>query len=180
MKWYEHGGQVNRAEVPWVVEMEVTMLRARRVMEGVSVLVLCAMLASSIEGCTAIGFAVGAGSDSRAGKGGPELLMKVKVGRPVTLFLRDGRRLEGRFSGWSGDAGAASSAADGLPLREESVKLATRSGEVTIHAEEIARVSVSVSRGKVTGLLAGAAMDALAIAVFAYGMEGMVASALGE
>jgi len=155
-------------------------IRVRRVMEGASVLVLCAMLASSIEGCTAIGFAMGARADSRAGKGGPELLTKVKVGRQVTLFLRDGRKLEGRFSGWSRDSGAASLVADSMPPREESVKLATRSGEVTINAEEIARVSVSVSRGKVTGLLAGAAVDALAIAVFAYGMEGMVASAYGE
>jgi hypothetical protein len=155
------------------MEMEVAM-RARRVMKGATVLVLCVMLASSIEGCTAIGFAVGAGADSRAGKGGPELLMKVKVGRRVTLFLRDGRRLEGRFSGWSRDSGAVSSAADSLPLRGESVKLATRSGEVTIHAEEIARVSVSVSHGKVTGLLAGAAIDALAIAASAYFMTHMV------
>ena len=174
MKWYEHGGQVNWAKVPWVMEMEVAM-RARRVMEGASALVLCALLASSIEGCTAIGFAVGAGADSRAGKGGPEFLMEVKVGRPVTLFLRDGRKLEGRFLGWSRDSGAASSAADSLPLRGESVKLATRSGEVTTHASEIAMVSVSVSRGKVTGLLIGAAADALAISVFVYGMQQAVA-----
>ena len=155
-------------------------IRARRVMEGVSVLVLCAMLASSIEGCTAIGFAVGARADSRAGNGGPELLMQVKVGRPVTLFLRDGRKLEGRFAGWSRDSAAASSAADNMPLREESVKLATRSGEVTIHAEEIAKVSISVSRGKVTGLLIGATVDALAAALAAVMMEGMVASAWGQ
>lgn len=151
-------------------------MRARRVMEGATVLALCLMLASSIEGCTAIGLAMGARADSRAGKGGPELLMKVKVGRPVTLFLRDGRKLEGRFSGWSRDSGASSSAADSLPLRGESVKLATRSGEVTTHASEIARVSVSVSRGKVTGLLIGAAADALAISVFVYGMQQGVAS----
>jgi hypothetical protein len=179
MKWYEHGGQVNRAKVPWVMEMEVAM-RARRVMKGATVLVLCVMLASSIEGRTAIAFAVGARADSRTGKGGPELLMKVKVGRPVTLFLRDGRKLEGRFSGWSRDSGAASSVANSMPLREESVKLATRSGEVTIHAEEIARVSISVSRGKVTGLLVGAAVDALAISAFIYGMEHSVASAHGQ
>jgi len=151
-------------------------MRARRVMESASILMLCAMLASSIEGCTAIGFAVGARVDSRAGKGGPELLTKVKVGRPVTLFLRDGRKLEGRFSGWSRDSGAALSVADSMPLREESVKLVTRSGEVTIHAEEIARVSVSVSRGKVTGLLAGAAVDALAIAASVYFISSVVNS----
>jgi len=155
-------------------------VRARRVMKGATVLVLCVMLASSIEGCTAIGYAVGARADSRTGKGGPELLMKVKVGRPVTLFLLDGRKLEGRFSGWSRDSGVVSSAADSLPLRKESVKLATASGEVTIHAEEIARVSVSVSRGKVTGLLVGAAVDALAISAFIYGMEQSVASAYGQ
>jgi hypothetical protein len=149
-------------------------------MKDATVLVLCVMLASSIEGCTAIGYAVGARVDSRAGKGGPELLMKVKVGRPVTLFLRDGRKLEGRFSGWSRDSGVASSAADSEPLREQSVKLATRSGEVTIHAEMIARVSVSVSSGKVTGLVVGAALDALAIAAFISGMEHSVASAYGQ
>ncbi len=157
-----------------------TGIRARRVMEGTCVLVLCAMLASSIEGCTAIGFGVGAMADSRAGKGGPELLMNVKVGRWVTLFLRDGRKLEGRFSGWSRDSEAASSVADSKPLREESVKLATRSGEVTIHPEEIARVSVSVSRGKVIGLLVGAAVDALAIVAFAYSMEHMFESSNWE
>jgi hypothetical protein len=113
-------------------------------------------------------------------EGGLEVLMNVKVGRPVTLFLRDGRQLEGRFSGWSRESGAFSSAADSLQLRGESVKLATRSGEVTTRALEIARVSVSVSRGKVTGLLIGAAVDALVIAVAAYGMNGMVASSLGD
>lgn len=151
-------------------------MRARRVMKAATVLVLCVVLASSIEGCTAIGFAIGAQADSRAGKGGPELLTNEKVGRPVTLFLRDGRRLEGRFSGWSRDSALASSADDSLPLRGESVKLATRSGEVTIHAQEIARVSVSVSRGKVAGLLAGAALDALTIAAFVYLIEGVVSS----
>jgi len=156
-------------------------MRTRRVMEGATVLVLCAMLASSIDGCTAIGFAIGARADSRAGKGGPELLMKVKVGRPVTLFLRDGRELEGRFSGWSRDSVVSSSAADTLPLREESVKLATGSGEVTTHIDEIARVSVSVSRGRITGLLVGAAVDVLAISAFIYGIQQMVASSnLGD
>jgi len=155
-------------------------MRARRVTKDATVLVLCVMLASSIEGCTAIGFAIGAQADSRNGKGGPELLMKVKVGREVTLFLRDGRKLEGRFSGWSTDSGVASSAADSLPLRQESVKLATRSGDVTIHTADIAKVSVSVSRGKVTGLLVGAALDALAISAFIYGTEHAVASVYGQ
>ena len=105
--------------------------------------------------------------------------MKAKVGQPVTLFLRDSRTLEGRFSGWSRDSGVASSAADGLPLPKESVKLATGGGEVTIPAGDIARVSVSVSRGKVTGLLVGAALDALAIFAFIYGMEQSTTSAYG-
>jgi len=151
-------------------------IRARRVMAGATVLMLCAMLASSIEGCTAIGFAIGASVDSRAGKGGPELLMNVEVGRRVTLFLRDGRRFDGQFAGWSRDSAAASPAADSLSLREESVRLATESGEVTIHAEEIERVSISVSRGKVTGLLAGAAVDAIVISAFVYSMQHIVGS----
>lgn len=155
-------------------------MRTRRVVRGASVLVLCVMLASSIEGCTAIGFAIGARADSRAGKGGPELLTKVQVGQPVTLFLRDDRKLEGRFSGWSRDSGVTSSTADSLSLGEESVKLATRSGEVAIPAEEIAGVSISVSRGKVTGLLAGAALDALAILLLFYATEHMVSSAFGQ
>jgi hypothetical protein len=148
--------------------------------KGATVLVLCVILASSIDGCTAIGFAIGARADSRTGRGGPELLMNVKVGRPVTLYLRDGRKLAGRFAGWSADSGVASSATASFPLREASVKLATRSGEVTIHADEIARVSVSVSRGKVTGLLVGAALDALAISAFSYGVERSVSSAYGD
>jgi len=94
----------------------------------------------------------------------------------VTLFLRDGRKLEGRFSGWSRDSAATSSAADSMPLREESVKLATTTGEVTIHAEEIARVSISASRGKVTGLLTGAAVDAIAIVATVYLISSMVSS----
>jgi len=161
------------------MEMEVALL-ASRMMKGATVLVLCVMLASSIESCTAIGFAVGARADSRTGKGGPELLMKVKVGQRVTLFLRDGRKLEGRFSAWSRDSGVASAAADSLPLRTASVKLATGGGEVTIPAEEIARVSVSVNRGKVRGLLVGAALDAVAISAFIFGMEHSVRSAYGN
>ncbi len=155
-------------------------MRDRRVMKGAAILAMWVMLASSIEGCTAIGFAVGARADSRNGKGGPELLMKVKVGRPVTLFLKDGRKLEGRFSGWSRDSEIAASEANSLPLRAESVRLATGRGEVTVHAEEISRVSVSVSRGKITGLLAGVALDALVAAAFAYGMEGAVSSSFGQ
>ncbi len=152
-------------------------MRDQRVMKGAAVLVLCVMLTSSIEGCTAIGYAIGARADSRTGKGGPELLMKVKVGQPVTLFLRDGRTLEGRFSGWSRDSEVAASAADDVRLQGESVKVATGSGEVMIHAEKIAGVSVKVSRGKVTGLLVGAALDVLAISAFVYGMNQSVESA---
>jgi hypothetical protein len=149
-------------------------------MKGAAILVLCIMLASAIDGCTAIGFAVGARADSRNGKGGPELLMQVKVGQRVTLFLHDGRKLEGRFSGWSRDSVVASSAADSLLPRKGSVKLASGSGEVTIRPEEIASVSISVNRGKVTGLLVGAALDALAILAFFYGIEQSTTSVYGK
>lgn len=155
-------------------------MRIPRVMKSATMLVLCIMLASAIAGCTAIGYAVGARADSRNGKGGLERLIQVKVGQPVTLFLHDGRKLEGRFSGWSRDPGVASSAADSLPLRKESVKLASGSGEVTVHPEEIAIVSISVNRGKVTGLLVGAALDALVLSAFVYGMEQSTSSAYGQ
>lgn len=155
-------------------------LRARRVMRGATALMLCAMLASTIEGCTAIGFAVGAASDARAGRGGPELLTAVKAGRPVTLLLRDGRKLQGRFAGWARDSVVAAPTADSLHPRWESVRLATGSGEVTIHTREIEKVYLSVSRGKVTGLLAGAAVDAVLVAGFVWFIEGAVASSWGE
>lgn len=60
------------------------------------------------------------------------------------------------------------------------MRLATSGGEVMIHAEEIERVSVSVNRGKVTGLLVGAAVDALAISAFVYGIDRSVASSYGQ
>lgn len=94
----------------------------------------------------------------------------------MTLFLRDGRRLEGRFTGWSRDSGGVSPEAGRRAPGVESVKLATSSGEITIRAEEIARASIRVSRGKVQGLLIGAAVDALVISVFIYGMQKSVAS----
>lgn len=159
--------------------MEVAM-QARRAMRGATALVLCAALASSLDGCTAIGFAVGARADSRAGSGGPELLVQVKVGHPVTLFLRDGRRLDGRFSGWSRDSGGVASPGRGVPLRGDSVRLATSTGEVAVHAEEIASVLVSVNRGRVTGLLVGAALDAIAITAFVFGMEKSTEAAYGQ
>ena len=96
-----------------------------------------AALAVHVQGCTAIGFAIGAATDAGSGTGGPALLLDVKVGRPVTLLLWDGSTLEGRFAGWARDS------ADSLPSpriispRGATVRLATRRGEITVPASAI-------------------------------------------
>jgi hypothetical protein len=136
---------------------------ARRMLALAAIGVLCVTLAVHVQGCTAIGFMIGAAVDARDGSGGAALLLDVKVGRPVTLLLWDGRTLEGRFAGWSRDStDSLASTGIGSP-RGATVRLATQRGEIAVPAENIAKVSVTVNNGKIGGLLAGLAVDALVI-----------------
>jgi hypothetical protein len=136
---------------------------ARRILLFAAIGALCVALAVHVQGCTAIGFAIGAASDARNGSGGPALLLDVKVGRPVTLLLWDGRTLEGRFAGWSRDSVDSLAPARIVAPRGATVRLATRSGEIAVPTEDIAKVSVTVNGGKVGGLLIGLAVDAMVV-----------------
>jgi hypothetical protein len=141
----------------------------RRMLVLAAIGALCIALAVNVQGCTAIGFAIGAAADARDGSGGPALLLDVKVGRPVTLLLWDGRTLEGRFAGWSRDSVDSLALTDSLAStrtsspRGATVRLATDRGEIAVPAESIAKVSVTVNRGKIGGLLTGLAADAIVI-----------------
>ncbi len=135
----------------------------RRMWTLAAIGLLCVAMAVNLQGCTAVGFAVGAAADAQEGSGGPALLLSVKTGRPVTLTLWDGRSLEGRFAGWSRDTAVAIAAADSIYPRGATVRLATRDGELRIPAERIAKVTISVNSRKFVGLLIGLAADALVI-----------------
>jgi hypothetical protein len=135
----------------------------RRMLVLAAIGALCVALAVQIQGCTAIGFAIGSAVDARDGSGGPALLLDVKVGRPVTLLLWDSRTLEGRFAGWSRDSTDSLASARIISPRGATVRLATRSGEIAVPAENIAKVTISANSGKIGGLLAGLAVDALVI-----------------
>jgi hypothetical protein len=124
---------------------------------------LCVALAVHVQGCTAIGLAIGTAADARNGSGGPALLLDVKVGRPVTLLLWDGRTLEGRFAGWSRDSADSLASTRSISPRGATVRLATKRGEITVPAENIAKVSVTVNSGTIGGLLTGLAVDAMVI-----------------
>ena len=130
---------------------------------------VCALLAAlsvHVEGCTAIGFAIGASADAHHESGGAALLLGVKVGRQVSLLLWNGHKLEGRFAGWSHDSATATAIApaDTVSPRGMTVRLATSGGEVAIPAENIAKVTTEVNGGKLAGLLVGLAADAMVIA----------------
>ena len=58
-----------------------------------AILALCVALSVHVEGCTVIGYAIGASADAQHGTGGPAILLSVKVGRAVTLHLLTGDAL---------------------------------------------------------------------------------------
>lgn len=127
-----------------------------------------------LAGCTAIGFGVGAMVDMSSGKGPAIRLATVPNGRRVTLWLQDGREVHGRFLG-TRDSLATDVAADPQPDRWTAegrglrpvLLVSTHSGTEQIPAASVRRVSVPVMRGKVIGMLGGAAVDALML-VLAY------------
>jgi hypothetical protein len=136
---------------------------ARRMLGLAAIGALCLALAVHVQGCTALGFTIGALADARAGSGSPALLLEVKVGRPVTLLLWDGRTLEGRFAGWSRDSVDSLATTHMISARGATVRLATQGGEIALPAEDIAKVTISVSQGKIAGTLTGLAVDAAVI-----------------
>jgi hypothetical protein len=135
----------------------------RRIILVGAVIALCAPLIVSLQSCTVIGLSIGAAADARNGTGGPGLLMSVQVGRPVTLTLWNGRVLQGRFAGWSRDSSAAFASTDSIAPVGAMVRLQTGSGEIQVPTESIAKVEISVSRGKIGGALVGLAADVMVV-----------------
>jgi hypothetical protein len=137
-----------------------------------ALLAIGALIVSS--GCTAVGFGAGALSDMSRGKGPPSSLWRVRSGVSITMWLRDGRKLDGVFRGHrSSSAGAAAperpAGTDSLAGPRRAVILVdTKQGAQEIPFDDILRVSVPVASGKVIGTLLGLGLDTLfVLAAFA-------------
>ena len=133
-----------------------------------AVLVVLSVLASmQLSGCTAIGYGIGALVDRSDGRRMADPIVRVPTGTRVTIRLRDGRQLRGRFLGRRDASGATPSpaAAGGSGASAGSppavILLGTNQGTQQVPIEEVDRVSAQVTRGKLTGAIAGAALDAL-------------------
>ena len=142
-------------------------------------LALVAITALLMTGCTAIGFGVGALVDRSEGKGPATRLAPVHTGSRVTLWLSDGRRLEGRLLG-SRDSlseippSAASIRRElpNVPLRAVLL-MGTNRGVEQIPIPDVTRVSVPVAGGKVAGSISGLALDVCMLFVFAQWLAAM-------
>ena len=151
----------------------------RRRLASLALVVLGALISIQLTGCTAIGFGIGALTDRANGKGTANRLVTVHTGTSVTMWLRDGRRLDGRFLGSRdslsetpltqqpiGDAGSAP------PLRAVLL-VGTNRGIQQILTQDVSRVSVPVMHGKVIGLISGLALDALFVYAIYQAAEGI-------
>ena len=122
-------------------------------------------------GCTAIGFGAGALIDMTSGKGPPSRLAGVRSGVEITMWLRDGSKLNGIYRGrqaLSAETVTSAQAAGGDSLAAPSrsvILLETRSGTQAVPVDDVWRVSVPVARGKVIGTLLGMGIDALVVGV---------------
>ena len=152
------------------------VIPARRWAALGAIAALCLVMMVHVQSCTLLGLAAGTAADASHSGGGPAFLLDVKVGRPVTLVLWNGRTLEGRFAGWTHDSSAVDSTqVTGITHdsalvtthlvspRGAIVHLATEKGEVAIPAETIAKVKVSQYSGALTGMVAGMAIDVMVI-----------------
>lgn len=116
-----------------------------------------AMLTSA--GCTAVGFGLGALVDADSGKGSAARLNDVHPGRNVTVWLRDGRRVQGRYLGREPVTPAPD--LDPFSAAAGTIMLQTESETMRVAAGDVDRVSVPVTKGKVMGMVLGLAIDAL-------------------
>ena len=134
------------------------------------------LVSTSISGCTVLAYSLGALSDRAVGKGGPSHLLNARRGVNVTLWLNDGRKLNGVFEDVLAQPrmeGAASAPSDSAVVSGHGnagepapsftdIVLLTDGGERdTIPAGSVDRVSIPVARGKVKGAIGGLVFDAL-------------------
>jgi hypothetical protein len=133
---------------------------------------LCALTPIMLTSCTAIGFGVGALTDMSNGKRAPDKLGHVRSGTNITVWLRDGRKMDGQFMGSRDSVSVpaspdtASADASSVAQHRTLLLLATNHGTREIPIESVKRVSVPVVRGKVIGLLYGAGIDTLMVLMF--------------
>jgi hypothetical protein len=129
---------------------------------------------TAINGCTAVGFGIGAVIDETSGKGPPSRLVGVRSGVEITMWLTDGHKLSGVYRGnrqSSGEAATPAQPAGTDALASPAgvvILLETREGVQEVPVSSVWRVSVPVAKGKVTGALIGFGLDAIvALAAFA-------------
>jgi len=142
------------------------------------VLLLLGIL-TAINGCTAIGFGIGAVIDETGGKGPPSRLVGVRSGVEITMWLTDGRKLNGVYRGNRASNGEAATLVQ--PVFRDAIPgavilLETREGVQEVPVSSIWRVSVPVARGKVTGALIGLSLDAI-VALAAIAASGSATGA---
>ena len=141
------------------------------------VLVSVAFIASlSTTGCTALGFGIGAAIDVDRGKGTASRLESVHKGTKVTVWLRDGGRVSGRFLGYdpgetavSIDPPAGSGSSPAPAGRHVLLEMEHETRRILV--ADVDHVSVPVSSGKVKGLLIGASLDAIFVLAFLQALD---------
>ena len=143
------------------------MIPGRR-LAPLGLVLLCALTSIPLTGCTAIGFGIGALTDMSNGKRAPEKLGPIRSGTQITVWLRDGHKLDGQYMGRADSLSRDStmtpaSSADLTAVHTPSLLLATNHGTREIPIEDVKRVSVPVVRGKLVGLAGGATIDVLMI-----------------
>jgi hypothetical protein len=148
------------------------LLIPRRALAAPVLLSLAILASITCNGCTAIGFGIGAVIDETSGKGSPSRLVGVRTGVEITMWLTDARKLSGVYRGNRAPNGEAATLVqpvfrDAIPsaaLHESAViLLETREGVQEVPVSSIWRVSVPVARGKVTGALIGLGLDAIVV-----------------
>jgi hypothetical protein len=146
----------------WLAAPDSRLLISRRALAAPVLLSLAILTA--INGCTAVGFGIGAVSDATSGKGPPSRLVGVRTGVEITMWLTDGRKLHGVYRGNRAPSGEAVTLAqpafrDAIP--DAVILLETPEGVQEVPVGSVSRVSVPVAKGKVTGALIGLGLDAI-------------------
>jgi len=150
---------------------------SRSVIRSISLAMAVACASASLPGCTAVGFGIGAVRDAVTGKGPASRLVGVREGTRVTIWMRDGRRLHGRFEGYSAPDSLltmAAHATDATVTPSKSMLLLrTGPGVEKLDVNDVTRVSVPVATGKIAGSIIGLAADAAMIAALYAALSSM-------